>query len=287
MISEPILIVDDEIEMRKALKEALEAQGYSTEDADGAESALARLKEKHYPVVLTDLNMPGGLSGLDLIAAINQRDPKTLCVVITAFATTDAAVTALKRGAYDFIQKPFKLSDLENVLDRALDHARLLDHLAAYQKELEAKILHRTKDLNHFFDEALSLCDLSLEAQTHGDIDSLLAYLQIRWKPDGIACYAMGPGGTFSCLAQRGSRQFPLHIKKEGFNFGYEEDYWIPLGAAGRLYLGFLERSSFNPSESTFVLLTRHLELGLRAILLRCGRTSTWGAWPMEDDPNH
>lgn len=126
MIPDPILIVDDEPDFRIPLREALISDGYNVDDAASAMAALALLDQKHYPVILTDLHMPGGPSGLDLIAALKGRDRNSLCVVITGYASLDVTVEAIKRGAYDFVQKPFKLVEIEAVIDRALEHARLL-----------------------------------------------------------------------------------------------------------------------------------------------------------------
>ena len=89
--------------------------------------------------------MPGGPSGLDLIAAVKGRDPRALCVVITGYASLDVAVEAIKRGAYDFVQKPFKLVEIEAVLDRALEHARLLSQLEAYRRDLEERVVSRVR----------------------------------------------------------------------------------------------------------------------------------------------
>ena len=112
MIQEPILIVDDEVEVRVALLEALEDHGYSAEAVDSGEAALARMAQRSFPVVLTDLHMPGGQTGLDLIGAIRHHFPDTLCILITAYATLDTSIEALKRGAYDLIQKPFRLAEM-------------------------------------------------------------------------------------------------------------------------------------------------------------------------------
>ncbi|HWQ07818.1 MAG TPA: response regulator, partial [Holophaga sp.] len=73
MIPDPILIVDDEPELRIPLREALADEGYTVEDAADADAALALLETRSYPVVVTDLHMPGGPSGLDLIAAVKAR----------------------------------------------------------------------------------------------------------------------------------------------------------------------------------------------------------------------
>jgi response regulator RpfG family c-di-GMP phosphodiesterase len=143
----PILIVDDEADLRNLLVEALLDQGYAAEGAEGGAEALKRVQEKHFPVVFTDLNMPGGLSGLELLRAIHERDPRSLGILMTGYATTESAIQALKRGAYDFIQKPFKLAEIEAGLERALEHYRLLRENEAYQQNLEKMVEARTQEI--------------------------------------------------------------------------------------------------------------------------------------------
>ena len=142
-----ILIVDDEADLRNLLVEALEDQGYAAEGAEGGTQALARVREKHFPVIFTDLNMPGGLSGLELLKAVHEEDPKTMGILMTGYATTESAIQALKRGAYDFIQKPFKLAEIEASLERALEYYRLLRENEAYQHNLERMVEARTQEI--------------------------------------------------------------------------------------------------------------------------------------------
>lgn len=142
-----VLIVDDEQDFRTLLVEALESMGYLVEGAESAEVALERVREKHFAVIFTDLNMPGGQSGLELLKAIQEYDPKAFTILMTGYATTEAAVQALKRGAYDFIQKPFKLAELEASLVRALGHYRTLRENEAYQSRLEEMVMERTQEI--------------------------------------------------------------------------------------------------------------------------------------------
>ncbi len=142
-----VLIVDDEQDFRSLLLEALESMGYTVEGAESAERALELVRQKHFAVIFTDLNMPGGQSGLDLLKAIQEYDPKAFTILMTGYATTEAAVQALKRGAYDFIQKPFKLVELEASLVRALGHYRTLRENEAYQSRLEEMVMERTQEI--------------------------------------------------------------------------------------------------------------------------------------------
>ncbi len=143
----PVLIVDDEHDFRSLLVEALESMGYAADGADNAENAIQMVQHKHYAIVFTDLNMPGGQSGLDLLKSIQSHDPRTFTILMTGFATTESAIQALKRGAYDFIQKPFKLAEMEASLVRALNHYKSLRENEAYKRHLEEMVRARTKEI--------------------------------------------------------------------------------------------------------------------------------------------
>jgi FixJ family two-component response regulator len=274
MIQDPILIVDDEQEVRASLLEALADQGYAAEAVASGEEALERMAQHAFPVVITDLHMPGGLTGLDLIAAIRNRFPDTLCVLLTAYATLDTSIEALKQGAYDLIQKPFRLAEMGVVLDRALEHAALLQKVKAYQEELEQRILSRTRDLQEAHHEAQTLCDLSLQALETSSLaealEPLLDRVAARWAPEGLACYRPGEDGFLHRITARGRVALPARLARPlpgplpPPGLGYLEEHLIPLGTAGWLYLGYESRSVFTEADPTFLLLTRHLELVLR-----------------------
>jgi DNA-binding response OmpR family regulator len=274
MIRDPILIVDDELDIRTTLIEALKDRGYSAEGVASGEAALERMAQRPFQVVLTDLNMPGGQTGLDLIGEIRHRFPDTLCVLLTAFATLDTSIEALKRGAYDLIQKPFRLAEMEAVLNRALEHANLLQKLKSYQGELEARILSRTHDLQQAHQDALTLCGLSLQALEESSLaaalDLLLEPLATRWAPTGLGCWRPDGDGPLIRVTARGHRPIPQRLERprpgqlKVPELGYPEGYFLPLGDAGWLYLGFDGRSTFMETDPFFLLLARHLELVLR-----------------------
>ena len=272
MNSQPVLIVEDEDDVRDTLLESLSHQGFTVEAVASAEEAVLVLAQRPFAVVVTDMQMPGGQTGLDLIATIRQRYPETLSILITAFATLETSIDALKKGAYDLVQKPFRLAQLEAVLSRALDHAHLQNQLHAYQEELEGRIRSRTRDLQEVHQQALALCDISLQALQAGTtapaLDILLDRLA-RWGPDGLACYRRREDGQLHCLTARGTRPLPEILERPDAGplpsprFGYSEEFLIPLGSTGGLYLGFEHRSAFTEHDSDFLLLARHLELVL------------------------
>ena len=288
MIPDPILIVDDEPDLRIPLRDALTADGYTVEDASSADAALALIERKHYPVIVTDLHMPGGPSGLDLIAAVKGRDPRAICVVITGYASLDVVVEAVKRGAYDFVQKPFKLAEIEAVLDRALEHARLLSQLDAYRRDLEDRVVSRVKNLKLFHEEVLSLNALLMQAQVEVEEARLVApfipYLEERFAPDGYVVLLPVPMG-WDLLLRKGERPWTtigslprpeeLQAAQEwGWAGGYPDGYLIPLRKGdlvlGALFLGFEKRSAFDPQDSSFVLLKAHMQAALHG--LHCSR---------------
>lgn len=274
MIQDPILIVDDEINVRSTLQEALNKQGYNADAAASGEQALRMLAGRSYAVVLTDFSLPGGISGLELMAAIRHRHPETLCILVTGFATLDISIGALKRGAYDLIQKPFRLAEIEAVLNRALEYARLVRQVGTYREELEARILSRTRDLQAAHHEAVDLCDLSLQGLEAGSLDEALAplldWLVTRWAPAGVGCYQLDQLAETRLVAQRGHCALPACLNRlqagpmAAPGLGYPEERLVPLGNVGWLYLGFEERSAFSDSDLGFLLLARHLELALR-----------------------
>jgi len=167
-----VLIVDDESDFRLLLVEALESLGYVAEGVESAEAAIARIKDQHFAIIFTDLNMPGGQSGLELMHTVNTLDPRTFCILMTGFATTEAAIQALKRGAYDFITKPFKLAEMEASLNRALNHYKSLRENEAYQSRLEEMVLERTQeilslkdDIEKLFEGFVKASVLAIEAR--------------------------------------------------------------------------------------------------------------------------
>jgi FixJ family two-component response regulator len=285
MVPEPILLVDDEPDLRHSLREALETDGYSVEDADSTPAALARIGRKHYPLIITDLNMPGGPSGLELIAAVKARDPKALCIVITGYATLSASIQALKAGAYDFIQKPFKLEELEAVVDRALEHARLQRQLDAYQRDLESRIAARVGELKAFHGEALRLNALLREALGEAEVGPMvqpfLDYLKVRFAPDGFVMLLPGKGEIWEILHRHGSAPWAAfgslpapedftEIREWGWEGGYPDGYLVPLRQGdrtlGALFLGFETRSLFHPEDPAFDLWRNQLVAALQAL---------------------
>jgi two-component system response regulator PilR (NtrC family) len=120
-----ILVVDDEASMREFLEILLGKQGHRVSTAADLRSAVARVAEGGVDLVITDLRL-GADSGLDVLRRVKESSPATEVVVVTAFATTENAVQAMKLGAYDYVLKPFKVDELRLVVEKALEHRALL-----------------------------------------------------------------------------------------------------------------------------------------------------------------
>ena len=114
-----ILIVDDEATIRASLQESLTAEGYEVEAAETGEAALAHCHGSSFDLVVTDLRLPG-VSGLEIMQALRNQGNATPVIMMTAYGDVDTAVEAMRLGAYDFIPKPFKLSDIRKQVRAAL-----------------------------------------------------------------------------------------------------------------------------------------------------------------------
>ena len=118
-----ILVVDDDAELRGNLSEILNGAGYKTDEAASGKEAIEKCASKEFDVVLLDLMMPG-MSGVDALTELRRIASKTKIIMITAFATVENAVDAIKRGASYYISKPFKIEELLTTIRRALEEAR-------------------------------------------------------------------------------------------------------------------------------------------------------------------
>ncbi len=130
-----ILIVDDEAKLAKMLAQMLEAERYHVERASDGRAALERLERERFDVVVTDLKMPGA-DGLAVLRAAKRNAPSTEVIIMTAFASVETAVQAMREGAADYLHKPFAMDEFRIRVRRLVDAARL----AGKARALEAKL---------------------------------------------------------------------------------------------------------------------------------------------------
>ncbi len=120
-----ILVVDDEDHIRRVLELMLRRQGYDVAAASGGQEALNKFAADSFDMVFLDLRMPD-LDGLTVLGRLRETEPDQTVVMVTAYASVDTALTAMKQGAFDYIGKPFKEEEILAVVDKALEHARLV-----------------------------------------------------------------------------------------------------------------------------------------------------------------
>ena len=133
-----ILIVDDEKTIRESVSLVLNEEGYETELAATGDDALKMLNESDYDVLITDLKMPG-MDGMELVKNSLKICPQTSVIIITAHASVESAIEALRMGAFDYILKPFDFDDLILKVQRLIDHKELAMENQALRKEVEEK----------------------------------------------------------------------------------------------------------------------------------------------------
>lgn len=113
-----IMVLDDEAIVGARLQPSLEKAGYLVESFIDSKEALNRLREKHFDIVVTDLKM-ANVDGMEIHRFAKERCPDTVVIIITGFATVETAREALQSGVYDFIAKPFKISHLREIIEKA------------------------------------------------------------------------------------------------------------------------------------------------------------------------
>src|ERR671935_1203881 len=133
-----LLLVEDEAPLRTAVAEQLADRGYRVEQADSGETAIAKLADFAFDIIITDLRLPG-VDGSAVVEAAVERYPHIIAIVVTGYGTVKDAVEAIKRGAWDFVSKPFQIDELLHVLDSALEQRRLKSENAYLRAQLEER----------------------------------------------------------------------------------------------------------------------------------------------------
>ncbi|MGO9208988.1 MAG: sigma-54-dependent transcriptional regulator [Terriglobales bacterium] len=134
-----LLIVDDERSVRDGCREVAQSLGFSTFVAEKAEHAYRVLEAQNIDVVLLDMRLPGGASGLEILQQIKSRKPEAEIIVITGYGTVQSAVHAMKLGAYDYVTKPFNLEELRLLLERVATHLKLASENRLLREKIKSK----------------------------------------------------------------------------------------------------------------------------------------------------
>jgi two-component system response regulator PilR (NtrC family) len=131
-----ILIVEDEKSMREVLKILLEGERYEVVSASDGLEGLSYLTHDIFDLVITDIKMPK-VDGFELLKKAKEISPDTIVIMITAFGTTEAAIEAMKSGAYDYINKPFKIDEIRLIVEKALEKKRLSEEVSLLRKKVK------------------------------------------------------------------------------------------------------------------------------------------------------
>jgi signal transduction histidine kinase len=141
-----ILLIEDEARLRSYLQLLLEGEGYHVTTAENGREGIKRIRETSFELVITDLVMPE-VGGLEVLEYLQAYSPETVVVVMTAFVSAESVIEALRKGAYDYLSKPFDFELMKATIARALEKARLRKSLRHYMTNLEQMVEARTAEL--------------------------------------------------------------------------------------------------------------------------------------------
>jgi len=167
------LVVDDEKSMRDLLTITLEKAGYDVTAAEGGEAAIEAIRKDSFDTIITDLRMPR-VDGMQVLRAARDLSPETAVIVVTAVASTETAVEAMKLGAYDYITKPFKLDEVDLVIKNGLERKRLRHENLYLRRQLETQhrfenIIGKSARIQEVFDTIRKIADSPATAMVSGE----------------------------------------------------------------------------------------------------------------------
>jgi two-component system, sensor histidine kinase and response regulator len=156
MVEQPaILLIEDEARLRDNLQTLLQSEGYGVTTAQNGAEGIKRLRQEVFDLVITDLVMPE-VDGFQVLEYLQAYSPETVVVVMTAYVSAGSVIDALRKGAYDYLSKPFEFDLMKVTISRALEKAHLQKSLKHYMSKLERMVYERT--------EALQQANVRLEA---------------------------------------------------------------------------------------------------------------------------
>ncbi len=170
---EKILVVDDERSLREVLSIMLKRAGYAVTEAADGEEAISHVNSEIFDLVITDLRMPKA-DGMAVLKAVKSSSPETVVLVITAFATADSAVDAMKLGAYDYLTKPFQVDEVQLIIRNALERRRLSTENILLKREMAsqssfAQIIGQSEAIQKVFDVVRKVADAKSNVLIFGE----------------------------------------------------------------------------------------------------------------------
>src|SRR5262249_29454279 len=168
-----VLVVDDEKSMRDLLAITLQRAGYEVSMAEGGEAAIEASRRDAFHAIRTDRRMPK-VDGMQVLRAARDVCPDTTVIVVTAVASTETAVEAMKLGAYDYITKPFKLDEVDLIIKNGIERKRLRDENLYLRKQLETQhrfenIIGKSPRIVEVFDTIRKIADSPATAMITGE----------------------------------------------------------------------------------------------------------------------
>ncbi len=160
---EKVLVVDDELSLRDVLSIMLKRTGYAVTSVADGEEAIEHLNKEIFDLVITDLRMPK-VDGMEVLKAVKSASPETVVLVITAFATADSAVEAMKHGAYDYLTKPFQVDEVQLIIRNAMEKRRLTTENILLKREMAsqssfAQLVGQSDAMQKIFDIVRKVAD--------------------------------------------------------------------------------------------------------------------------------
>jgi len=214
-----ILVVDDERVIREILAEFLALEGFTVHTVEDGEKALTELRLRPYDLLITDLKMPR-LSGLQLLEKVEQERLGVLTVLMTGFGTVETAIEAMKKGAYDYLLKPFKVEEVIHVVERALyrqrlqaENIRLREALTIYKVSEAIALSH---EIDHILDVVLraALDEVKADVATLHLLDAATGRYEERLKVVSSGANGTPVGGlpspAFAILLEQFAQGVPI-----------------------------------------------------------------------------
>jgi response regulator RpfG family c-di-GMP phosphodiesterase len=163
LLDRRLLVVDDDQAVRQIVAEILTDEGYEPSTAASAEDAVALMRTQPFPLVITDVKMPGA-DGLSFLRQLRAEFPHSAVIMMTGYGQVESAVEALKWGAVDYLTKPIRVNHLSAAVLRALDRRRLVLEHQAYQRDLEGAVVEKTRALEQAYQHISETYRITLES---------------------------------------------------------------------------------------------------------------------------
>src|SRR5512135_11772 len=162
-MTEKLLIIEDEETLRESLKRVFLREQYETDVAESAETALSMIDGRIYDLIITDIILPG-ISGIEFLKKCKEQNPEQTVIIITAYASLETAVEALRAGAYDYIVKPIIHEEIKRIVRNALRERLLKTENIILKKQIEErydfeKIIGQSKVVTGLIDEVKKIAD--------------------------------------------------------------------------------------------------------------------------------